>query len=165
MTVKELSQLYWLNREIEEDKRRLEELDREIRRDEEQLVRLEMRAASVSGMPYTGMPRAHSRGSRLESDVAELIAAQDAVSRKRALRSDCAMAIQAKQILCLTERNRIERYIADLPDSLLRMIFTCRFVEGMTWARVSETIGVRTTEDSVKKLCYRYLAKEKERAE
>lgn len=27
MTIKELSQLYWLNREIEEDKRRLDELE------------------------------------------------------------------------------------------------------------------------------------------
>ena len=165
MTVKELSQLYWLNREIEADKRRLEELDIEIKRDEEQLARIETKATSASGTKYDGMPKAPSYGNRLESTVVELVAMQDAISRKKALRSDCAMAIQAKQILCLTERNRLERYISNLPDSLLRMVFTYRFVNGMTWAQVSEAVGMKTTEDSVKKLCYRFLAGEKGRSE
>ena len=37
MTLKELSQLYWLNREIELDQKRLEVLDMEIQKDEERL--------------------------------------------------------------------------------------------------------------------------------
>ena len=49
MTVKELSQLYWLNREIEADQERLASLDSEIRRDEEQLEDLELKASSASG--------------------------------------------------------------------------------------------------------------------
>lgn len=165
MTVKELSQLYHLNREIEMDQQRLADLDFEIKRDEDRLRRLELKATAVSPPSYDGMPKSPSGSGKLESAVAELVDLKDAISRKKALRSDCAMTIQAKQILCLTERNRLERYISDLPDSLLRMIFTYRFINGLTWAQVSESIGVRTTEDSVKKLCYRYLNGENERGE
>lgn len=162
MTVKELSQLYWLNREIELDQQRLDNLDAEIRRDEEHLAFLEVRASSPSGPNYDGMPKGSGYGNKLESDVVRIIELQESIRRKKAARSDIAMTIKAKQMLCLTERNKLERYIADLPDSLLRMIFTLRFINGLTWAQVSESIGVRTTEDSVKKLCYRYLDETKD---
>lgn len=160
MTVKELSQLYWLNREIELDQQRLESLDVEIAKDEEQLARLEFEASSPSGPNYDGMPKSHSYGNKLENAVVRIVELQEILTRKKALRADCAMTIQAKQLLCLTERNKLERYINDLPDSLLRLIFTYRFVNGLTWYQVSEHIGMRTTEDSVKKMCYRYLAQQ-----
>lgn len=160
MTVKELSQLYWLNREIELDQQRLDNLDIEIAKDEEQLARLELEASSPSGPNYDGMPKSPSYGNKLENAVTRIIELQEILTHKKALRSDCAMTIQAKQLLCLTERNKLERYINDLPDSLLRLIFTYRFVNGLTWYQVSEHIGMRTTEDSVKKMCYRYLAQQ-----
>lgn len=157
MTLKELSQLYYLNREIEMDKERLERLDAEIKKDEEQIEYLEMRAQSAGGVNYDGMPKSPSYEDRLAMSIAKIVDLQTLVKKKKQIRSDCAMEIQAKQILCLTERNRLERYIADLPTSLLRMIFTYRFINGLTWAQVSDSIGVRTTEESVKKICYRYL--------
>ena len=160
MTVKELSQLYNLNREIEMDQKRLAELDYQISRDEDRLARLELQAASVSSPAYDGMPKAPSNGSRVESDAVTIVDLRDLISRKKALRSECAMTIHAKEILCLTERSRLERYIADMPDSLCRMVFTYRFINGLTWRQVSEHIGMHTTEDSVKKLCYRYLDEE-----
>lgn len=160
MTVKELSQLYWLNREIELDQQRLDSLDIEIAKDEEQLARLEFEASSPSGPNYDGMPKSPSYGNKLENAVVRIVELQEILTRKKALRADCAMTIQAKQLLCLTERNKLERYINDLPDSLLRLIFTYRFINGLTWYQVSEHIGMRTTEDSVKKMCYRYLAQQ-----
>lgn len=157
MTLKELSQLYLLNREIELDQQRLDSLNAEIARDEEHLAHLELEVASPSGPNYSGMPKSPSYGNKLENAVIRIVELQEVIRRKKDLRTDCAMTIQAKQILCLTERNKLERYIADLPDSLLRMIFTYRFINGLTWFQVSEHIGMRTTEDSVKKMCYRYL--------
>lgn len=161
MTLKELSQLYYLNREIEMNQERLAKLDYEIKADEEQLRFLELKVASPSSPNYDGMPKSPSYENRLESTVARILELQEHIKRKKALRSDCAMMIQAKQILCLAERNKLERYIADLPTPLLRMIFTYRFVNGLTWDQVSENIGVKTTPDSVKKICYRYLSNEK----
>lgn len=158
MTVKELSQLYHLNREVEMDQKRLADLDLEIKKDEARLAFLEAKSTSVSSPAYDGMPKNPSGDNRLELQISDIVELRDLIAHKKALRSECAMTIHAKQILCLTERNRLERYIADLPDSLLRMIFTYRFINGLTWYQVSEHIGMHTTEDSVKKLCYRYLS-------
>lgn len=157
MTIKELSKLYNLNREVEIMQKRLADLEWEIQRDEERLRNLEARYGSISSPSYDGMPKSPSYGNKMESEVAELLDLRDKIARKKALRSECAMTIHAQEILCLTERNRLERYIAELPDSLLRMIFALRFINGLSWAQVSEHIGMHTTEDSVKKQCYRYL--------
>ena len=130
MTVKELSQLYWLNREIEQDQKRLEEL--------------EYKASSPSGPNLTGVPSAKGfTQSKIERYVAEIV--------------DLRAIIAAKQQQCIHERNRLERWICDVPDSLLRMIFTLRFVNGLTWYQVALHIGGGNTEASVKMACYRYL--------
>ncbi|NCC06731.1 MAG: hypothetical protein EOM30_01485 [Clostridia bacterium] len=133
MTVKELSQLYWLNREIEQDQERLAEL--------------EHKASSPSSPNLTGMPSAKGGygNSKIERYVAEIL--------------DLKAIIAAKQQQCIHERNRLERWICDVPDSLLRMIFTLRFINGLTWLQVALHIGGGNTEDSVKKACYRYLDK------
>lgn len=130
MTIKELSQLYWLNREIEYDQRRLEELETEA---------VAPASVRLDGMPHDGgLP-----GSRVERIVLEII--------------DLQAIIAAKQIQCIHERQRLERYIATVPDSLTRMIMTYRFVNGLPWAQVAYSIGGGNTEDSVKKRVYRYL--------
>lgn len=133
MTLKELSQLYWLNREIEADQRRLEEL--------------EAQAGAPSSPALTGMPRApHDGSNKVERLVAEIV--------------DLQALIAAKQIQCIHERARLERYISDIPDSLTRLVFQYRFVNGLPWSQVAFSIGGGNTEDSVKKICYRYLHQE-----
>lgn len=129
MTKRELSQYYWLCREIQADERRL----RELRSRAES-----PRAASLSGTPGGG-----ADGSATERIVSEM--------------TDLEAIIAAKQIQCIHERQRIERYIADIPDSLTRMIFTFRFVDGMSWVKVAMRVGGGNTADGVKKRCYRYL--------
>lgn len=133
MTIKELSQLYWLNREIEEDKRRLDEL--------------EAMTTSPKSPKYDGMPHAPGYGDALARCVAEIV--------------DLKAIISAKQQQCIYERNRLERYISSIPDSLTRQIFTYRFVNGLSWWQVAYSIGGGNTEASVKMTCYRYLNAEK----
>ena len=60
---------------------------------------------------------------------------------------------------CIYERNRLERYIADIPDSLTRQIFALRFINGMSWVQVAMHVGGNNTPGSVKMICYRYLNK------
>jgi len=129
MTVKELSQLYWLNREIEEDKRRLEEL--------------EAMASSPKSTNIDGMPHAPGYNDTLGRTVAEIV--------------DLQAIIAAKQLQCIHERNRLERYISDIPDSLTRQIFALRFINGLTWYQTAMHIGGGNTEDSVRQRVYRYL--------
>jgi hypothetical protein len=126
MTVKELSQLYWLNREI--------------KRDEEYIERLESKAYSAPSPDMSGMP--HGSGgnqSRAEKYAIEL------TDRRRRLTHRIA------------ERDRLQRYINSIPDSLTRLIFAYRFESNMSWKEVARTIGRNCNADSVKKRCYRYL--------
>ena len=132
MTLKELSQLYYLNREIERDQERLEQLRARV---------------SAPGSPnYDGMPKSPSFENRLERYIAEMV--------------DLEAIIQAKITQCLHERNRLERYIAEIPDSLTRQIFQLRFINGLTWVQIAYSVGGNNTEEGVRKRVYRYLEQE-----
>ena len=130
MTLKELSQLYYLNWEIEMDQRRLRELEAK---------------ALPGAQVITGMP--HGSG------------VSDVVGRYAAEIADLRGIIEAKHQQCLYERSRLERYIAGIDDSLLRQIFTYRFINGLPWHQVAACIGGGNTADSVRMACYRYLGK------
>lgn len=132
MTLKELSQLYYLNREIERDQERLEKL---------------RASASAPGAPnYDGMPKSPSFENRLERYIAEIV--------------DLEAIIQAKITQCLHERNRLERYIAEIPDSLTRQIFQLRFINGLTWVQIAFSVGGGNTKEGVRKRVYRHLEPE-----
>lgn len=132
MTVKELSQLYYLNREIERDTERLE--------------RLRSSLSAPGASAYDGMPINPILENHFERRIAEIV--------------DLEATIQAKITQCLHERNRLERYISDIPDSMMRQIFTLRFINRLTWRMVAFSIGGGNSEESVKKACYRYISKE-----
>lgn len=128
MTLKELSQLYYLNREIEMDKRRLQELE----------------AQAVSCTPnLTGMPHAPGVSDKVGRYAAEIV--------------DLRGIIEAKHQQCLYERSRLERYISDIEDSYLRLAFTYRFINGLPWEQVAACIGGSNTADSVRMMCNRYI--------
>lgn len=127
MTRKEMSQLYYLNREIERDKMRLAELE----------------AAATSVTPkITGLPHIGSVSNKTA------IAAEIA---------DLRTIIDARVRMCVAMYNRINRYIATIDDSLMRQIITLRYIEGLPWHQVAAHIGGNNTADSVKKMCYRFL--------
>lgn len=129
MTKRELSQLYYLNREIAEDKRKL----------------LELQTAAAGGAAkITGMPHV-SGNSRSIENYAILIAEQSSM-------------IDLKIQQMLIEYNRLNRYIAEVEDSLMRQILSLRYVNGLTWEQVAAHVGGGNTADCVKKSCYRYLA-------
>ena len=134
MTLKELSQLYYLNRELETDKERLAAL---------------RASASAPGSPrYDDMPKSQGFENRLERYIAEIV--------------DLESIIQAKITRCLHERNRLERYIAEIPDSLTRQIFQLRFIKGLNWVQIAFSVGGGNTDEGVRKRVYRYLGQEKQ---
>lgn len=128
MTLKELSQLYYLNREIEMDKRRLQELE----------VKALPGSQVLTGMPHT--PGVKDKVGECAAEIADL----------RGI-------IEAKHQQCLYERSRLERYISSIDDSLLRQIFTYRFINGLPWRQVAACIGGGNTEDGCRKAVQRYL--------
>lgn len=131
MTLKELSQLYYLDREIELDRERLAELRADL--------------LCPRSPDYDGMPRNPNPENALERCVAEIVDLED--------------VIRAKIEQRIYERSRLERYISDIPDSLTRQIFTLRFVDGLKWEEVADKVGGHNTGYSVKKICYRFIAK------
>ena len=68
MTMKELSQLHWLNVEIDRDKQRLAEL--------------EARAASPGGPNMSGMPGGGGAGSSVESAALEIVELKASIEAK-----------------------------------------------------------------------------------
>ena len=133
MTIRELSQLYYLNREIEMDRQRLEELE----------TKMQPGAQALTGMPGGGLPS--DRTGRYAVEIADL----------RGI-------IEAKHKQCLYERSRLERYIADIDDALTRQVFTYRFVNGLSWFQVACCCGGDCTADGVRMLCKRYLERTNE---
>lgn len=131
ISVADLSQYYYLKREIEEDKETLEAL----------------RCKILPGTPITdGMPRGSKyHGSKTERLATKLV--------------DLENIIEEKILENTQELIRLERFISSIPDSYTRLIFIYRFVDGMTWDQVALNISLCLTSDSVKKQCYRYIRK------
>ena len=67
--------------------------------------------------------------------------------------------IKEKQRRNMVEREKLERWIAEIPDSLTRQVFTLRFVHGQTWLQVAVAVGGGNTEDGVRMLAKRYVRK------
>ena len=131
MTTRELSQLYHLSREIEDCERKLAEL--ELQRGN--------CSVQLDDMPHAKGPKK----SKVEQLAAEIV--------------DLQAIIHAKQIECLHEKNRLERYIKSISDGYMRRIFTYRFAECMTWMQVAQKMGGGNTPDSVRMACKRYMDK------
>lgn len=111
MTKQELSQCYWLNREIEQLQRELQELDGK-----------EYKLIDLSGMP---------RGSMTPDSVARL------ATQKAELHRLISLKIEE----CMIARTRIERYINTVEDSEMRMILRLRHINGMTWDGVAREMN------------------------
>jgi len=129
VTKQELSQLYYLNREIEEEKRKLDELET---------------AATNITTKITGMP--HVTGASRKSENLSIL-----VAEQRDL-------IELKVKQSVIEYNRLNRYIADVEDPLMRLILSYRYVNGLTWCQVAASIGGNNTADSVRVAHDRFLA-------
>lgn len=68
-------------------------------------------------------------------------------------------ALQDSLRLRKAERDVLEQFIADIPDSYTRRIFRLRFSDGLSWDRISVVEGGCATPDCFKKMVYRYLKK------
>ena len=130
MTKAELSQLYYLNREIETEQRRIAELE----------TKATNISAKVSGMPG---------GSGISDKTA--IAAEIA---------DCKAIVQAKAEQCIHEYNRLCRYIAGVDDSFIRQILQYRYIAGLSWTQVAMRIGGGNTPDGVRMAHDRFLRRQ-----
>ena len=157
MTVKELSQLYWLNKEVKQYEKQLAQLEAELKED---CAELEMLRAGMDGlhsMNMDGMPHGSGVSNPVESTVAQIMTLEEALRGKHEAATRLKALIAARHTVIVLERDRLEHYIASIDDSNIRRMFTLRFVERMSWDRVSAGMGAGYGVDAVKKTVYRYI--------
>ena len=112
MTEKELSQLYYLKKEIKEQQRRLSELEA---------------AATNCTAKITGIPCGKGISDKIgnyASQIADLRALLDLNLKK-----------------CFYELNRLNRYIDTIEDSEMKLIFSLRYINGMSWQKIAFAIN------------------------
>ena len=130
MTLKELSQIYYLNKEIKRDSMRLK-----------QLKSADLQASRLTGMP----PATH------------LI--YDPIAEKVATAADLEYDLHKSIAKRYKEELKLMRYINSIDDCFIRLIFKLRFIDCKTWRQVAFEIGGGNTSDTVRNSCYRYLKK------
>lgn len=128
MTVKELSELHYLDGMIKHETERLEEL-----RD----------AADVKAQVITGMPTAHGAHDRIGEVIPRIV--------------DMQREIEENIKGYRERRERILKFIHSAPQVRLRLIMALRFIDQRSWQEVADEIGGKETEYSVKQACYRYV--------
>jgi hypothetical protein len=130
MTKKELSQLYYLNREIEELRRRLDELEA---------------LATASTQKITGLPSGGGISDmvgKFGTEIVELKELLDARIKKS-----------------IDELKRLDAYIQGLDDVEMRMILSLRYINGLGWEQVAASISSCLSGESVRKAHERFLEK------
>jgi hypothetical protein len=112
MTKKELSNLYWLNKEIKLQEQRLDEL-----------------TTSAEGITsiITGMPHSKTLRDKVASNAVEI--------------AELRRLIELNLKKCFIERARIERYIGSVGDCSVRVILQLRHIEGLSWDQIGKQIG------------------------
>lgn len=128
MTKKELSQLRHLNREIERDQRRLEEL---------------MAFAQGKAVTITGMPRGGGISDTVGQCAAEI--------------ADLKRSIEIKIQRSWRQLVKLQAFINGVEDCQLQEILTLRYINGLSWNQVAFSIGGGNTADSVRKMHERFL--------
>ncbi len=128
MTRKELSQLYYLRKEINEQQRRLEELET---------------AATACTAKITGLPKGKGISDKIGNYAAQI--------------ADLKGLLDLNLKKCFYELNRLDRYIQSVDDPLLRQIILYRFENHMSWRQIERAIGGNNNSESLRKKLYRYL--------
>ena len=134
MTREEVSQIYYLDREIRKLQRKLEEL----------------RCSSLQSPKLDGMPRAPGR-------------AGSPTERQGIAEADLQRQIEQLLDAVKQKQREIFEYIGSVEDSLIRMIIVFRCVDLCTWEQVANNIGGPMTAEAARKAFARHFEAEEGR--
>lgn len=130
MTKKELSQLYYLKKEIRQLEQRIRELET---------------AATNCTAQITGLPQGPGINDKIGNYAAQI--------------ADLKSLLDLNLKKCFYELNRLDRYIQSVDDPLLRQIMMYRFVSGYSWRKIAFQIGGNNTPDGLRIKMMRFLRK------
>lgn len=80
-------------------------------------------------------------------------------SRKKTLLYARKATLASLEMELMETLNQVEKFIASVDDSRIRRIITLRFIDNMSWLKVSERIGGKSTADSVRMEFNRFMEK------
>lgn len=135
MNKEQLSQIRYLNSEIEMLKKQITDLDHEIVTDS---VR-----GSSKYFPYT--------------ERSFVITGIEESYNRKVRRLQRKLNRRLEELMNLVEETN--EYIESIDDSLIRQIIALRYINGLTWQQVAAHIGGDNTADSVRMACNRFLEK------
>ena len=77
----------------------------------------------------------------------------------RSRRNNLASKITARKLAYSRTYEKVEQWIASIPDSRTRQVFRLKYIEGKTFQQIANATGNCITEDAVRKRHDRYLKK------
>lgn len=128
MTKKELSQLYYLKKEIKEQQRRLSELEA---------------LATSCTAKITGLPNGNGVSDKIANYATEI--------------ADLKSLLDLNLKKCFYELNRLDRFISSVKDSEMRIILTLRYSQGLSWQQIAQNMGVLGDGSTERKRHNRFL--------
>lgn len=128
MTLKELSQLFYINKEIEK-------LQSEI-------LTLNDRLSKIT-QSLDAMPKGNGVTDKIGNITTDLVYQKEMLS--------------IKQLQLEAEKTKLTSFINGIDDSFLRLVFRYRFIELKTWWQVADAVGGNNTADGCRKAVMRYL--------
>lgn len=128
MTKKELSQLYYLRKEIKEQQRRLSELEA---------------LATNCTAKITGLPNGNGVSDKVANYAAQI--------------ADLKGLLDLNLKKCFYELNRLDRFISSVKDSEMRIILTLRYSQGLSWQQIAQNMGVLGDGSTERKKHNRFL--------
>lgn len=100
-------------------------------------------AAVPGAQVLTGMPHAPGYSDKLGELVPAMLDLSDTIASLEDQRAQGEKEITA--------------FIQSIPDYRTRIIFSLRYLQGLTWKSVAAAMGGRNSVDGVKSACHRYL--------
>lgn len=116
-------------------------LRREVDLLSQRIAELELAAQGGAGR-ITGMPRSARRGSPTEEFALKVVALED--------------RLEARRDRCMALLGELYAFIDDIDDSFTRLIFTYRYIDGLTWQAMATKLGCMD-ESGLRKIHNKYL--------
>ena len=91
----------------------------------------------------TGMPHTPGYRDKLGSLIPEIM--------------DLSERIEALDRRIMQQETEVSGFVNAIPDVYIWAVFRLRFLKGMTWEKVADTVGGKNTAAGVKQTVYRYL--------
>lgn len=123
MTRKELSQVYYLNKELKMWEQKLTEL----------CTKSLVGSKEISDMPFSNTGEVSDITFEYISEIMEIQA-----------------DIEVFKLNIIKKINDVHKYMRTIDDPFLKMIIEYRCIQCMTWRQVADMIGSGTSEDSIR---------------